>query len=291
MIQDSSLLDRFEAERPRLRALAYRMLGSSAEADDAVQEAWLRFDRTDLSEVENLAAWLTTVVSRVCLNLLRARQARREESLESFTPDWLGAADEDRIPQEEAELADSVGLAMLVVLNRLSPAERIAFVLHDMFDAPFDDIAHMMDRRPAAVRQLASRARVKVRGTGAQAADPGRQRQAVEAYLAATRTGDFEALLTLLDPEVVLRADAAVTGTAAPLTLQGALAVARTAVAAVPRARFTTLALVDGSPALVMAPLGQLSLVIQFTFTGTAITAIDITADPDRLQIFDITLD
>ncbi len=291
MIQDFSLLDRFEAERPRLRALAYRMLGSSAEADDAVQEAWLRFDRTDLSEVENLAAWLTTVVSRVCLNLLRARQARREESLESFTPDWLGAADEDRIPQEEAELADSVGLAMLVVLDRLSPAERIAFVLHDMFDVPFDDIAHMMDRRPAAVRQLASRARVKVRGTGAQAADPARRRQAVEAYLAATRTGDFEALLTLLDPEVVLRADAAVTGAAKPLTLQGALAVARSAVAAVPRARFTALALVDGSPALVMAPLGQLSLVIQFTFTGTAITAIDITADPDRLQIFDITLD
>ena len=291
MIQDFSSLDRFEAERPRLRALAYRMLGSSTEADDAVQEAWLRFDRADLSEVENLAAWLTTVVSRVCLNLLRARHARREESLESFTPDWLGAADEDRIPQEEAELADSVGLAMLVVLNRLSPAERIAFVLHDMFDVPFHDIAHMMERRPAAVRQLASRARPKVRGTGAQAAaDPARRRQAVEAYLAATRTGDFEALLTLLDPEVELRADAAVTSAAKPLTLQGALAVARSALAAVPRARFTALALVDGSPALVMAPLGQLSLVIQFTFTGTAITAIDITADPDRLQTFHITL-
>lgn len=291
MIQDFSSLDRFEAERPRLRALAYRLLGSSAEADDAVQEAWLRFDRADLSEVENLAAWLTTVVSRVCLNLLRARQARREESLESFTPDWLGAADEDRIPQEEAELADSVGLAMLVVLDRLSPAERIAFVLHDMFDVAFDDIAHMMERSPAAVRQLASRARAKVRGTGVKAADPARRRQAVEAYLAATRTGDFEALLTLLDPEVELRADAAVTGAAKPLTLQGALAVARSALAAVPRARFTALALVDGSPALVMAPLGQLSLVIQFTFTGTAIIAIDITADPDRLQTFDITLD
>jgi RNA polymerase sigma-70 factor (ECF subfamily) len=291
VIQDFSSLDRFEAERPRLRALAYRMLGSSAEADDAVQEAWLRFDRTDLSEVENLAAWLTTVVSRVCLNLLRARQTRREESLESFTPDWLGAADEDRIPQEEAELADSVGLAMLVVLDRLNPAERIAFVLHDMFDVAFDDIAHMMERNAAAVRQLASRARVKVRGTGAQAADPARRRQAVEAYLAATRTGDFEALLTLLDPEVELRADAAVTGAARPLTLQGALAVARSALAAVPRARFTALALVNGNPALIMAPLGQLSLVIQFTFTGTAITAIDITADSDRLQTFGITLD
>jgi len=288
--QDSSWLDRFEAERPRLRAVAYRMLGSGAEADDAIQETWLRFDRTDLSGVESLAAWLTTVVSRVCLNLLRARQARREESLESFTPDWLGAADENRIPQQEAELADSVGLAMLVVLDRLTPAERIAFVLHDMFEVSFGDIAHMMERTPAAVRQLASRARVKVRGTGVQAVDPARRRQAVEAYLAATRTGDFEALLTLLDPEVELRADAAVTGAAKPITLQGALAVARSAIAAVPRARFTALALVDGSPALVMAPLGQLSLVIQFTFTGTAITVIDITADPDRLQTFDITL-
>ncbi|HLK77162.1 MAG TPA: sigma-70 family RNA polymerase sigma factor [Streptosporangiaceae bacterium] len=290
MAQDSSWLDRFEAERPRLRAVAYRMLGSGAEADDAVQETWLRFDRTDLPGVENLAAWLTTVVSRVCLNLLRARRARREESLESFTPDWLGAADENRIPQQEAELADSVGLAMLVVLDRLTPAERIAFVLHDMFEVSFGDIAHMMERTPAAVRQLASRARVKVRGTGAQAVDPARRRQAVEAYLAATRTGDFEALLTLLDPEVELRADAAVTGAAKPITLQGALAVARSAIAAVPRARFTALALVDGSPALVMAPLGQLSVVIQFTFTGTAITVIDITADPDRLQTFDITL-
>ncbi|GAA4606905.1 sigma-70 family RNA polymerase sigma factor [Actinoallomurus liliacearum] len=291
MIQDFLSLDTFEAERPRLRALAYRMLGSGAEADDAVQEAWLRFDRTDLSQIENLAAWLTTVVSRVCLNLLRARQTRREESLENFTADWLGAADEDRIPQEEAELADSVGLAMLVVLDRLSPAERIAFVLHDMFDVAFDDIAHMMERSPAAVRQLASRARAKVRGTGTQTADPARRRHAVEAYLAATRTGDFEALLTLLDPEVELRADAAVTAAARPLTLQGALAVARSAVAATPRARFTALALVDGGPALVMAPLGRLSVVIRFAFAGSAITAIDVIADPARLRTLDITLD
>jgi RNA polymerase sigma factor (sigma-70 family) len=288
--QAFSSLDRFEAERPRLRALAYRLLGSSAEADDAVQEAWLRFHRADLAPVQNLAAWLTTVVTRVCLNLLRARQARREESLESFTPDWLGAADEDRIPQQEAELADSVGLAMLVVLDRLSPAERIAFVLHDMFDVAFDDIAHMMERNPAAVRQLASRARAKVRGAEAQTGDAARRRQAVEAYLVATRTGDFEALLTLLDPEVELRADAAVTAAAKPLTLQSALIVARSATAAVNRARFTALALIDGSPALVMAPLGQLCVVIQFTFTGTAISAIDVTADPDRLQTFDITL-
>jgi RNA polymerase sigma-70 factor (ECF subfamily) len=289
-IQNFSSLDRFEVERPRLRALAYRMLGSSAEVDDAVQEAWLRFDRSDLSEVDNLAAWLTTVVSRVCLNLLRARQARGECSLDSYSAGWLGAADEDRIPQEEAELADSVGVAMLVVLDRLTPAARIAFVLHDMFEVAFDDIAHMMQRSPAAVRQLASRARIKVRGTGVPAADPARRRQAVEAYLAATRTGDFTALLTLLDPEVELRADAAVTGARKALTLHGALAVARAALAAAPRARFTALALVDGSPALVMAPLGQLSLVIQFTFSGPTITAIHITAEADRLQTFDITL-
>jgi RNA polymerase sigma-70 factor (ECF subfamily) len=243
-----------------------------------------------LSEVDNLAAWLTTVVSRVCLNLLRARQARGEQSLDSYTADWLGAADEDRIPQDEAELADSVGLAMLVVLDRLTPAERIAFVLHDMFEVAFDDIARMMRRSPVAVRQLASRARTKVQGTGVQAADPARRRQAVEAYLAATRTGDFTALLTLLDPEVELRADAAVTGAGKPLTLHSALAVARSAVAAAPRTRSTVLALVNGSPALVMAPLGQLSLVIQFTFSGPTITAIHITAEPDRLQTFDITL-
>ncbi|REE96667.1 sigma-70 family RNA polymerase sigma factor [Thermomonospora umbrina] len=292
MFEDSSELDCFEAERPRLRALAYRMLGSAAEADDAVQEAWLRYDRTDLAPVRNQAAWLTKVVTRVCLNLLRARQTRREESLESFTSDWLGAADDDRVPQEEAELADSIGLALLVVLDRLSPAERVAFVLHDMFDVGFGDIAHMMERNPAAVRQLASRARAKVRGgAGTKTADASRRHQAVEAYLTATRTGDFEALLTLLDPQVELRADPEVTGAAGPLTLQGALVVAKSALAAGLRARHTVPALVDGGPALVMAPLGRLSLVILFTFTGSTITAIDITAAPSRLRAFDITLD
>ncbi|WP_242910058.1 sigma-70 family RNA polymerase sigma factor [Actinomadura terrae] len=291
MIQDSSAEDGFEAERPRLRALAYRMLGSAAEADDAVQEAWLRYDRTDLAPVRNLAAWLTTVVTRVCLNLLRARENRREESLESFTTDWLGAADHDRVPQEEAELADSIGLALLVVLDRLSPAERVAFVLHDMFDVGFGDIAHMMERNTAAVRQLASRARAKIRG-GAETttADAARRRHAVQAYLTATRTGDFEALLTLLDPEVELRADPEATGAAGPLTLQGALVVARSALASAPRARFTVPALVDGDPALVMAPLGRLCVVLRFTLAGSTITAIDITAAPSRLRAFDIAL-
>jgi RNA polymerase sigma factor (sigma-70 family) len=289
-IQGSSLLDWFEAERPRLRAQAYRMLGSSAEADDAVQEAWLRFDRSDLSGVDNLAAWLTTVLSRVCLNLLRARQARREQPLDDYPADWLRAADENRIPPDEAEWADSVGVAMLVVLDQLTPAERIAFVLHDMFDVAFSDIAPMMQRSVAAVRQLASRARTKVRGKEARAVDRGRQRQAVEAYLTATRAGDFTALLTLLDPAVELHADAAVTGAGKPLTLHGALAVATSAIAATPRTRFTALALVDGSPALVMAPTGWLALVIQFAFSGPAITTIHLTADRDRLPTFAIAL-
>src|SRR4051794_23714618 len=266
------------------------MLGSGAEADDAVQEAWLRFDRTDLSGVDNLGAWLTTVVSRVCLNLLRARQARREQSLDHDPSGWLAAADDDRIPQQEAELADAVGLAMLVVLDRLSPAERIAFVLHDLFDVAFGDIARMMRRSPDSARQLASRARAKGRGSRASTGDPARRRQAVEAYLAATRTGDFTALLTLLDPEVELHADAAV-GAGRPLTLHGALAVARSALAAAHRARFTTVAWIDADPALVMAPLGRPALAIRFTFAGTAITTIDVTADPDRLRTFDITLD
>ncbi|WP_308166225.1 sigma-70 family RNA polymerase sigma factor [Actinomadura sp. NEAU-AAG7] len=292
MTQDSSAPAGFEAERPRLRALAYRMLGSATEADDAVQETWLRYYRADLAQVRNLPAWLTTVVTRVCLNLLRARRTRREESLESFTTDWLGAADHDRVPQEEAELADSIGLALLVVLDRLSPAERVAFVLHDMFDVAFGDIAHMMERDPAAVRQLASRARAKIRGgTGTKTADAARRRQAVEAYLTATRTGDFEALLRLLDPQVELRADPEATGAAGPLTLQGALVVAKSALASAPRARFTAPALVDGRPALVMAPLGRLCVVIRFTFADSTITAIDVTAAPSRLRAFEITLD
>lgn len=290
MTEETSLTDTFEAERPRLRALASRMLGSASEADDAVQEAWLRLDRTDVAEVQNLPAWLTTVVSRVCLNLLRARRARREEPLDTFTADWLGVADLDRVPQQEAELADSVGLAMLIVLDRLTPAERIAFVLHDMFDVAFDDVAHMMERNTAAVRQLASRARAKVRRSGTHAADPARRRDAVDAYLRATQTGDFEALLTLLDPQVELRTDAAVTGAHRPLTLQGALAVARGAMSAAPRARFSTVAMVDGDPALVMAPLGRLCLAIKFTFAETLITGIDIVADPDRLRRLDIAL-
>jgi RNA polymerase sigma factor (sigma-70 family) len=296
MENDLLLLRRFEGERPRLRAVAHRMLGSVGEADDAVQEAWLRLNRAETGQIENLSGWLTTVVSRICLNMLRSRETRREDSLEFFTVDWLGAADDGEIPEDEAVLADEVGLALLVVLDTLSPAERIAFVLHDLFDAAFDDIAPMMERTAAAVRQLASRARRKVHGVPAPQTDPTRQRQAVHAYLLATRTGDFEALLRLLDPDVVLHADPAVVRMDTPITLQGALAVAKSAIAATARARFTAMARINGQPALVMAPLGHLTLVIRFVFTqdrdpaGGKISVIDVIAEPEHLREMEIAV-
>jgi len=285
----SALPERFEAQRPRLHALAYRMLGSLAETDDAVQEAWLRLERTGADQVRDLPAWLTTVVTRICLNLLRSREARREEPLETFSADWIGAADEGRVPEDEALVAEEVGLALLVVLDTLGPAERIAFVLHDLFDVAFDDIAPMMERNTAAVRQLASRARRKVREVPVPdpGSDPARRRRAVEAYLTAARAGDFEALLTLLDPDVVLSGDGTVTGTGHPLTLQGALAVAKSATLAAGRARYAELALVDGQPGLIMAPLGNLAIVMRFTFDekeSGSIRGIDIAADGDTLR-------
>ncbi|MFI5613556.1 sigma-70 family RNA polymerase sigma factor [Amycolatopsis sp. NPDC051903] len=280
------LAQQFEENRPRLRGVAYRMLGSLSEADDAVQEAWLRLDRSAVAEIESLPAWLTTVVSRVCLNQLRTRERRREESLDA-NPVERGDLSAD--PEEEAQLADSVGLALLVVLDSLGPAERIAFVLHDMFAVPFEEIAPMLDRTPAAVRQLASRARRRVKG-GDRPADLSRGRRVVEAYLAAARGGDFEALLHLLDPDVVLHADAAVSGTPAPVVLRGVRSVSRGALLASDRARATTLALVDGSPALVMAPLGHLRVALAFTFDGDAITGIDVVADPERLRALEICL-
>ena len=284
-----SLPERFEQQRPRLRALAYRMLGSLAEADDAVQEAWLRLERVGAEQVRDLPAWLTTVVTRICLNLLRARENRREEPLDAFGADWIGAADEGRVPEQEAELSEEVGLALLVVLDTLGPAERIAFVLHDLFDVAFDDMAPMMERSTAAVRQLASRARRKVRDVPAPdpGADPALRRRAVEAYLTAARAGDFEALLTLLDPDVVLTGDGMVMGTGRPLTLQGALVVAKSATLAAGRARYSVLALVDGAPALIMAPAGHLAIVMRFTFAAAdpgGISGIDIAAEPATLR-------
>ena len=271
----------FEEQRPRLRAVAYRMLGSLSEADDALQDAWLRVDRAETSEVENPAAWLTTVVARVCLNMLRSRENRHEEPLETGETPVVTAVVAD--PEEEAMLADSVGLALLVVLDTLSPAERLAFVLHDMFAVPFDEIGPMIQKTSAAVRQLASRARRRVKGTPAPETDLLRQRRVVGAYLAATRGGDFDALLTLLHPDVVLRADRAVVPTPEPILVGGAHPVAKGAMASMGRAPFTGLALVDGQVGLVMRDAGLLRLVLSFTFADGLITEIDVIADRERL--------
>ncbi|MEV4680665.1 sigma-70 family RNA polymerase sigma factor [Streptomyces kurssanovii] len=273
--------EHFEEHRPRLHAVAYRMLGSASEAEDAVQEAWLRVDRAETSDIENPGGWLTTIVARVCLNMLRTRERRREEPLE---PSAAGTSDGPD-PEQEALLADSVGLALLVVLDMLSPAERLAFVLHDMFAVPFDEIAPMIERSPTATRQLASRARRRVRGTAPEPeTDRTRQRRVVEAFLAAARGGDFDALVAVLHPDVVFRADRAVGPTPEPLEFHGAEAVARGASAASERVRFSEPALVNGSVGLVMAPRGRLFLVLKFTIEDDRITEIDVIAEPDRLR-------
>jgi RNA polymerase sigma-70 factor (ECF subfamily) len=286
------LTARFAENRAQLHAVAYRMLGSASEADDAVQDAWLRAERAGSAGIENPAAWLTTIVSRVCLNMLRARDRRREEPLEAVaaTPGETAADGGD--PEREALLADSVGLALLVVLDTLAPAERVAFVLHDMFAVPFDEVGPLLDRSPAAARQLASRARRRVRGEPVgPREDLARQRRVVEAYLAAARRGDFEALLALLDPEVVLRADAAVGPTPGPVSLRGAATVARGAFASAVRARSTAAALVDGAPGLVMARGGRAAVVLTFTLDERGlVTAIDVVADPARLSALPLAL-
>ncbi|WP_225826362.1 sigma-70 family RNA polymerase sigma factor [Streptomyces naphthomycinicus] len=279
------LAARFETDRPHLAAVAYRLLGSAAEADDALQEAWLRARQADTEAVANLTGWLTTVVTRVCLNLLRTRRNRREEVLDAHDTEHRPGS-EAGDPAREALLADQVGVALLVVLDTLSPAERVAFVLHDMFAVPFDEIAPLIEKTPAATRQLASRARRRVQGRPpAPAADAGRRRRAVDAFLAATRGGDFTALIALLDPDVVLHADALVVPTPEPVTVRGAEPVARGAMAAVARARSTGTALLDGRIGLVMAPSGQLRLLLAFTFGADArITRIDVVAEPARLR-------
>jgi RNA polymerase sigma-70 factor (ECF subfamily) len=261
------------------------MLGSLAEADDAVQETWLRASRADVGEVDDLTAWLTTVVGRVSLNMLRARRTRREEPLEAHDAPQGGD------PEEEAVLADSVGVALLVVLDTLTPAERLAFVLHDLFAVPFDAIAPLIERTPAATRQLASRARRRVGGrTPSPAADAARRRAAVEAFLAATRAGDFEALVTLLHPDVVLTADRFVVPTPRPVTVTGARPVAEGAMAATGRARFTGLALLDGRVGLAMAPRGRLRLVLLFTVADDGITRIEVVADRERLAGIEVAV-
>ncbi|MFF1722311.1 sigma-70 family RNA polymerase sigma factor [Streptomyces sviceus] len=275
----------FEEHRPRLRAVAHRMLGSLGEADDALQDAWLRVDRADTSGVENPGGWLTTVVARVCLNLLRARETRREEELSADRLPASAARVTD--PEEEALLADSVGLALLIVLDTLAPAERLAFVLHDMFQVPFDEIAPLIDKTPAATRQLASRARRRVKGAPAPvaaAADASRRHRVVHAYLAATRGGDFDALLALLHPDVVLHADRAVVPTPEPVLVRGARPVAEGAMASLGRARSAALVLVDGEIGMAMLEEGRLRVLLRFTFDGDLIREIDVVAEPDRLR-------
>ncbi|RRR73009.1 sigma-70 family RNA polymerase sigma factor [Streptomyces sp. RP5T] len=279
---------RFEEHRPRLRALAHRMLGSVAEADDALQDAWLRIDRADTSAVENPGGWLTTVVARVCLNLLRARGTRREEELSA---DLLPAsATRVTDPEEEALLADSVGLALLIVLDTLAPAERLAFVLHDMFQVPFDEIAPLIDRTPVATRQLASRARRRVKGAPVPAGDASRRHRVVRAYLAATRGGDFDALLALLHPDVVLRADRAVVPTPEPVLVRGARPVAEGAMASLGRARSAALVLVDGEIGMAMLEEGRLRVLLRFAFDGGLVTEIDVVAEPERLRELELAV-
>jgi RNA polymerase sigma-70 factor (ECF subfamily) len=286
MDDSSRLTERFEADRTRLRAVAYRMLGSLSEAEDAVQETWLRLHRADADAIGNLGGWLTTVVARVCLNMLRARDARSEETLDTRAPGPVADREDVTDPEQEALLADSVGLALLVVLDTLTPAERLAFVLHDMFSVPFEEIGALIERSPAAARQLASRARRRVKGNAAvPEADLARQQRVIGAFLAATRSGDFEALVALLHPDVALRADRAAGPFPAPVQVSGARTVAKGAMAATGRALTTQPALVNGAPGLAMAPLGRLVLVLSFAFAEDgAITGIDVIADADRLS-------
>ncbi len=294
MTEDKAWLsERFEAQRSRLRGVAYRMLGSLSEAEDAVQESWLRASRADTSDVENLGGWLTTVVARVSLDMLRSRKSRREESLAEEPAEPVAGRRDTVDPEQEAVLADSVGLALLVVLENLTPTERLAFVLHDLFGMSFDDISKVVGRSPAAARQLASRARRRVRGRDAAAnADVKTQRQVVEAFLAAARGGDFDALLGVLDPAVVRRADAAALPPGAPRELRGAEAVAKGALAGARRARSApaALALINGRVGIVVAPRGRLTLAMQFEIRAARIVAIDVVADPDRLRRLDVGL-
>ncbi|HKD09802.1 MAG TPA: RNA polymerase sigma factor SigJ [Bryobacteraceae bacterium] len=285
------LAERFEENRGHLKAVAYRMLGSVNEADDAVQEAWLRLSRNGAGGVANLGGWLTTVVARVCLDMLRSRLARREEPLEAHVPDPIVSRDSAVNPERETLLADSVGLALLVVLDTLEPAERLAFVLHDMFSVPFDDVAGILGKSPAAARQLASRARRRVRGTAPAAdADVSRQREIVNAFLAAARSGDFDALVAVLDPDVVLRADAGALQPGVSKVIRGAARVAGEALLFSPMAPYGRLVLVNGTPGLVAAPGGQPFAVLGFTVRHGRIVEINILADPERLRQLNLSV-
>jgi RNA polymerase sigma factor (sigma-70 family) len=285
------LAERFEANRTHLRAVAYRMLGSVSEADDAVQESWLRLSRSDVGRVENLRAWLTTVVARVSLDMLRSRKSRREEPLGPRVPEPIVSRADGVDPEHEALLADSVGLALLVVLETLAPPERLAFVLHDMFGVPFDEIAPVVGRSPAAARQLASRARRRVQGADAVPdVDLARQREVVDAFLAAARGGDFEALVAVLDPDVVLRVDRGSVPAGASREVRGAPAVAEQVRSFARLAPFARPALVNGAAGFVVAPRGRPLAVAGFTVAHDKIVEIDLLADPARLRELDLTM-
>jgi RNA polymerase sigma-70 factor, ECF subfamily len=291
MGDDEFLAERFEEHRAHLRAVAYKMLGSLSEAEDAVQESWLRLSRTDTSEVENLRAWLTTVVARVSLNVLRSRRTRREEPLDVRVPDPVVSRDDGTQPEHEALLADSVGLALLVVLETLAPAERLAFVLHDMFGVPFDEIAGMVDRSPAAARQLASRARRRVQGAApVPDADLAGQRRVVDAFFAAARDGDFDALVAVLDPDVVSRTDGGTLRSGATGVVRGAHEVAARALTFARLSPFVRPALVNGAAGAVVAPRGEPFSVMGFTVVGGRIVEIDAITDPERLRELDLAV-
>jgi RNA polymerase sigma-70 factor (ECF subfamily) len=284
------LAERFEANRTHLRAVAYRMLGSVSEADDAVQESWLRLSRADAGGVENLRAWLTTVVARVCLDMMRTRRSRREEPLGVHVPEPIVSSEDGLDPEHEALLADSVGLALLVVLETLTPAERLAFVLHDMFSVPFEEIAPIVGRSPAAARQLASRARRRVKASASVPdTDLAGQREVVDAFLAAARAGDFDALVAVLDPDVVLRVDRGAAPAGASREVRGAAAVARQALTFARLAPVARPALVNGAAGFVVAPQGRPVAVAGFTVANGKVVEIDLLADRDRLRELDLT--
>ena len=287
MTELDRLADRFEAHRSHLRGVAYRMLGSLSEADDAVQEAWLRLARADPDDVQNLAGWLTTVVSRLCLDALRSRAARHEDLVGQHHPDAPGGAE----PEPEALLVDEVGRALLVVLETLGPAERIAFVLHDLFAVPFDEIAPVLDRSPASTKKLASRARLRVRGTPAVGdSDLQRHRRIVEMFLAASRAGDVDAVLAVLDPDVVRRADRFAIPAGRQLEARGARRVADEVAVFGARARFADLALVDGDVGIVVAPHGRLQLALTVRLAGDRIVGYELIADPTRIARLDLAV-
>jgi RNA polymerase sigma factor (sigma-70 family) len=282
------LADRFEENRAHLRAVAYRMLGSAGDVDDAVQEAWLRLNRVDTTSIDNLGGWLTTVVARVCLDMLRSRTSRREEPFTPHAPEPIATGTSGSSPEQETVLADSVGLALLVVLDRLTPAERLAFVLHDMFAMPFEEIAPIIGRSATAARQLASRARRRVRGREAAAdSNLSQQRKLVDVFIAALRGGDFEGLLAVLDPDLVVRAD--MTPSAAPTEFRGAAAWAKGAVAYGHLAQLTRPALVNGSIGVVVAPRGKLVRALRFTIANGKITEIEVIGNVERLATLEVS--